>query len=243
MLRVNFSAYRTYVTDSLYQWDKNQKIAISGMGLTVAPEIRFTNEILGKSIVRQSRLEDGVIIANVPNSLLQHRYKIRAYIGVYEGDAFNTIEIIDIPVIAQARPLDYVLTDGDEEVYSFNALEHKIDDTLKVVLERYDEVNAKYAITDYKYNSAVEEYHATIGALDGAVATASEHKTSAQNSASQAQSYATQSQNSASQAQSSANSAENAKNNVVGILDKLTSEDWTFVLENGTSVTKKVCLR
>lgn len=147
MLRVNFSAYRTYVTDSLYQWDKNQKLVISGMDLAVAPEIRFTNEILGKSIVRQSRLEDGVIIATIPNSLLQYHYKIRAYVGIYVDDAFKTLEIIDIPVIAQERPLDYVLSVDDDEVYSFNELDNKVEASL-----------AKYEKADEALQESVENY-------------------------------------------------------------------------------------
>jgi len=147
MLRVNFSAYNTYVTDSLFQWDKNRKLVISGLNLPVAPEIRFTNEIMDKSIVRQSVLEEGIITACIPNSLLQYHYTIKAYVGIYENDAFKTLEIIHIPVNPQERPLDYTFTDSEDEVYSFNALDNKVEACL-----------ANYAQADKDLQDSIENY-------------------------------------------------------------------------------------
>ena len=128
MLYVNFNAYANYVTDSLYQWDVNRTLIINGLGLTEAPEIHFTNAAIGGAIVRKSTVDNGVITARIPNSLLQYALTIKAYIGVYEGEVFRTIETIEIPVIARNRPFDYVLTDSDDEIYSFKALEKKVDE-------------------------------------------------------------------------------------------------------------------
>lgn len=154
MLRVNFSAYNTYVTDSLYQWDKNQKLVISGLNLSVNPEVRFTNEIMDKSIVRQSVCEDGVLTVNIPNSLLQYPYTIKAYIGIYEGDLFKTIECVDIPIIAQERPFDYVLTDSDGEIYSFNALDNKVENSLT----KYNQASGQLQESIENYQLAREEF-------------------------------------------------------------------------------------
>lgn len=154
MLRVNFSAYNTYVTDSLYRWDKNQKLVISGLNLSVNPEVRFTNEIMDKSIVRQSVCEDGVLTVSIPNSLLQYPYTIKAYIGIYEGDLFKTIECVNIPVIAQERPLDYVLTDSDGEIYSFNALDNKVEHSL----EKYNQASGQLQESIENYQLAREEF-------------------------------------------------------------------------------------
>ena len=130
MIKANFTAYSSYVTDSLYQWDKNQELEINGLNLDVAPEIHFTNVIMDKAIVRQSTLEDGSVIVDIPNSLLQQAYTIRAYIGVYEDDTFKTIEVIDIPIIAREKPSDYTISDTDEEIYSFNKLENDINNAI-----------------------------------------------------------------------------------------------------------------
>lgn len=126
MLHVHFNAYNNYVTDSLYQWDINQELIINGLGLSVAPEIHFTNANMSKAIVRQATLERGVITVGIPNSLLQESLTIKAYVGVYEGDTFKVIETIEIPIIAKARPEDYTIEDSDEEIYSFNRLENEI---------------------------------------------------------------------------------------------------------------------
>lgn len=148
MIRANFNAYSSYVTDSLYQWDINRTLIINGLNLDVAPEIHFTNDSMDRAIVRQSTLENGAVIVGIPNSLLQQAHTIRAYAGIYEGDTFKTIEVIDISVIAKEKPTDYIIEDSDEEIYSFNALENAITNAIgefksseTVILNRLDEAN------------------------------------------------------------------------------------------------------
>lgn len=127
MLHVTFNTYNNYVTDSLYQWDLNRRLIITGLDLETAPEIHFANSNMGGAIVKQSTIEDGVITVRIPNSLLQSSGIIKIYIGIYEGKSFNVIETIEIPVIARKRPNDYRIEDSDEELYSFRALENKIN--------------------------------------------------------------------------------------------------------------------
>lgn len=131
MIKVNFNAYDSYVTDSLYQWDLNQILTITGLNLVNAPEIHFSNANMDRAIVRQSTMTNHVISANIPNSLLQVPLTIKVNIGIYEGDIFKVIEKILIPVIPKTRPSDYQIQDSDEEIYSFNhvlnALANKAD--------------------------------------------------------------------------------------------------------------------
>lgn len=127
MLHVNFNAYNSYVTDSLYQWDINQVLNIIGLNLKSAPEIHFCNANMDRAIVRRSRLINGTITVNIPNSLLQEAFTIKAYIGIYESETFKVIETVEIPVIGRARPYDYQFEDTDGEIYSFKALEAKIN--------------------------------------------------------------------------------------------------------------------
>ena len=127
MIKANFNSYNNYITDSLYQWDLNQELVINGLNLSTAPEIHFANANMDRAIVRQSTLESGVVTVRIPNSLLQEALTVKAYVGIYEDEVFRTIEVIEIPVNAKARPFDYALTDNDEEIYSFKALENKLD--------------------------------------------------------------------------------------------------------------------
>lgn len=124
MIKANFSAYSTYITDSLHQWDINQTLEVTGLNLTTAPEVHFSNSTSGRAIVRQATLSRQVVSVKIPNSLLQEPHRIFAHIGVYEGDTFKVVELIEIPVQPRKRPEDYQLTDADEEVYSFKRLEN-----------------------------------------------------------------------------------------------------------------------
>lgn len=126
MIKANFNSYNAYVTDTVYQWDLGRKLVINGLNLTVAPEVHFSNANMDKAIVRQSTLKDHIVSVAIPNSLLQEPLPIKAHIGVYEGDTFKVIELVEIPVIPKAKPLDYTIENTDEEIYSFNRLENMI---------------------------------------------------------------------------------------------------------------------
>lgn len=126
MIKANFKAYNNYVTDNLYQWDRNQILTVSGLNLSVAPEVHFHNKTMDKAIVKHAELIDGVVSVSIPNSVLQSSLTIYADIGIYEGKKFKTVETITIPVIAKARPADYQLEKSDDEVYSFEELRNHI---------------------------------------------------------------------------------------------------------------------
>lgn len=126
MIQANFSAYASYVTDSLYQWDINQKLSVEGLNLSVVPEVHFSNATMDRAIVRQATVIDNIVYVDIPNSLLQMPFKITAHIGIYSGKTFKVIEKVEIPVKPKPRPADYHIEDSDEEIYSFKALENEI---------------------------------------------------------------------------------------------------------------------
>lgn len=147
MIKVNFSTYGTYVTDSLYQWDINRRLIVNGLNLEQAPEIHFYNANMERAIVRQATLDNGVATVTIPNALLQEALTIKADVCIYEDDVRKTIEDIEIPVKAKARPLDYVFEDDGGDVYSYNALITKFNEhirTMEAILQeakdRYDEL-------------------------------------------------------------------------------------------------------
>lgn len=158
MIKANFKAYSNYVTDSLYQWDINQDLVINGLNLEDAPEVHFANANMDRAIVRQSTLENGVVTVVIPNSLLQEALTIKAYVGIYEGDTFKVVEKIEIPIIAKARPYDYVFEDTDEELYSFKYLENLFNSTLEESLANYNEATEKYKESVGEFESLIGEY-------------------------------------------------------------------------------------
>lgn len=144
MIKVNFNTYSNYITDSLYQWDVNRDLVITGLNLSVAPEIHFSNANTDRAIVRQSTLASGVVTVRIPNSFLQSALTIKAYVGIYEDDTFKVIETIEIPVIARTKSADYTIEDSDEEIYSFNKLENSI----KNLTARVEANGGNYVLTD-----------------------------------------------------------------------------------------------
>lgn len=153
----------TYTVESLYQWDINQVLQITGLSLPSTPEIHFTNEAMGRAIVRQATMNDaGVITVNIPNSLLQKPYKILVYVCIYECDTFESLYRIIVPVKARKQPEDYVFEDTDGEIYSYNALENLFTNSLKTSLDKYEETNAKYVDAVAKLEQAIEEYNTEV---------------------------------------------------------------------------------
>ena len=150
MVKANFSAYDTYVTDSLYQWDLNQVLRVTGLNLSVVPEVHFSNANMDKAIVRQATLSNFVVSVDIPNSLLQDPLTIHAHIGVYEGSTFKIVEKVEIPVIPKERPSDYQIEDADEEIYSFKALENKLNNKADstIINARVDNIIANANKTD-----------------------------------------------------------------------------------------------
>ncbi len=157
MIKANFNAYNSYVTDSVYQWDIDHDLVISGLNLSVAPEIHFTNANMDRAIVRQSTLNAGIVTVRIPNSLLQEAITAKAYVGVYEGDTFKVIETIEIPVIAKTKPADYTIEDSDEEIYSFKALENEVANAKKEIADRCEANRVEMVATVEKATEDLED--------------------------------------------------------------------------------------
>lgn len=126
MITANFSAYSTYATDSLFQWEQNRVLRVTGLNLKVKPEVHFSNANMRGAIPVQADLVNHVVVASIPNSLLQEPLRIYAHIGIYEGDEFKVVELVEIPVKPRKRPADYELAVDDYELYSFKRLENMI---------------------------------------------------------------------------------------------------------------------
>lgn len=160
MLKVNFKSYANYVTDSVYQWDLNRTLTITGLTLGSVPEIHFSNSALGKAIVGQSTYNNGVITTKIPNSILQNPLRIDVHVGVYEGSEFKVIEKIEIPVIPRERPNDYTFEDNTGEIYSFNKLENKLTERMDNIITDSKAVQG-YEIVDMYLRNIYSESNLT----------------------------------------------------------------------------------
>lgn len=115
---------KIYKVDTLYQWDKDQELVIFGLSLPSKPKIHFTNDTMEKAIVRNVEMDGaGIIRVMIPNSLMQQPYKIRVHVCVNEKTSHTFV----IPMIKRNKPADYTIEVSDDEVYSFNALDARIN--------------------------------------------------------------------------------------------------------------------
>lgn len=148
----------TYTVEPLYQWDLNQVLEIRGLSLPSTPEIHFSNDTMDRAIVRQGTMDDaGVITVDIPNSLLQKPYRIYVYVCTHEGETFQSLYKIIIPVKARNKPADYTITDTDGEIYSFIALEALVYNTVHDLRAEHNQLNAELVA---EHNQLVEEHKA-----------------------------------------------------------------------------------
>lgn len=135
-----------YTIDPLYQWDKNQVLQIYGLSLPSIPEIHFSNKTMNNAIVKQASMDKaGVVSVDIPNSLLEQSHDILVYICTYEGDAFQCLYKMVIPVYPKKKPDDYITPpDNTDEVYSYKALENLFVNSLALSLDNYEKAKNAY---------------------------------------------------------------------------------------------------
>lgn len=114
-----------------YQWDIGRQLIVEDKSVT---QVHFCNRTDDCSLVVETYEQDGLLLADVPNILLQDTWRIRAY--AYDGNA--TLHEQWYEVKARTKPESYVYTETD--VLNFNTL-----------LERVNEVDENIA-------ASVEEY-------------------------------------------------------------------------------------
>ena len=146
-----------YTIEPLYQWDLNQVLQIYGLSLSRVPEVHFSNVALESALVRQCTMDGtGVITVDIPNSLLQRPYPIKAHVCIYEGKTFESLYTIDIPVKPRKMPADYSL-ENDRELFSFKEMNNRL-------AQVENELSLDEAESFYKYeykNSNLAESNVT----------------------------------------------------------------------------------
>jgi len=89
----------------LYQWDVNQRLTIHGVETSPLPTFQFSNRVCGTTISKTPIANNGKLIVDVPNELLQSAEPILMYIYRKRSTgAGTTIGSFFIPVHPRAKP-------------------------------------------------------------------------------------------------------------------------------------------
>lgn len=123
--------------DYFYQWDLNRKLIIED---STVKQVHFCNRTEECSLVVETYEQDGSLVADVPNILLQTSWRVRAY--AYDGNA--TLHEQWYEVKARTKPEDYIYT--ETELKSWEELE-----------ERVNQIEEN-GVSDEKIESAVNAY-------------------------------------------------------------------------------------
>ena len=111
-----------------------------------------------RAIVKQPKVDvAGVIIVDVPNTLLQKHYSITVYVCGYEESTFKTYHQIVVPVKARIKPGDYTFIDTDEEIYSYNALEKMVIDNVNEIQAKHDEFTESMSTNYENFTNSYEQ--------------------------------------------------------------------------------------
>lgn len=102
---------------TLWQWDTGRKIVITlDEGHTI-DKIQFYNGIGDIAHTGNTTIENGVILANIPNTLLQYANNLTVYLMTTDEDGIKTQEQITLVVNKRAKPEDYIFEDDEIRTY------------------------------------------------------------------------------------------------------------------------------
>lgn len=104
--------------EHFYQWDSNQKLVVEDASIL---EVHFCNGTGNCSLVCRVYDEDGLRVADVPNSLLQDFWRIKVY-GYLEN--YTKVEKC-FEVIKRSKPDDYIYT--ETEIKRYEDLEKRVE--------------------------------------------------------------------------------------------------------------------
>lgn len=127
---------------SFYQWDTNQQVVCDSF--EVGGEVHFYNLKQPKALIVSAYELNGVIVANVPNILLQSSYPITVYKMYVDSFGRHTRKEYTFKVHQRPRPTDYVYT--EVEIFNYKDLSLRIEE-----LE-------KNGVSSEQISTAVEKY-------------------------------------------------------------------------------------
>ena len=122
--------------DSFYQWDIDQKVVHN---FKIGDEVHFFNLKQPNALTVKSYQLDDVVVADVPNILLQSSYPIYVYWMYLDSSGQYTKEEFIFKVKQRPKPSGYVYT--ETEILSYEYLDER--------LERLEGEGLAQAVSDY----------------------------------------------------------------------------------------------
>ena len=89
---------------AMYQWDYGQTIAIDATGMSTVVEVHFAHRGMTEAIAYACAVQNGVIIAPIPNECLEQTSEVKVWVYEYDGDSARTTKEITISIIPRTRP-------------------------------------------------------------------------------------------------------------------------------------------
>ena len=128
----------------LYQWEIGRQVEIIPLRNMRVDSVHFCHPGDMEALVVKPHEENGVIVADVPNILLQTGNKIMGYTVNVSADCVETILECIFSVRERAKPADYVYT--ETEVLSYSSLDKRIEEI------------EKNGVSDEQIATAVKKY-------------------------------------------------------------------------------------
>ena len=130
----------------LYQWEKGRRLEILPIRNMKVDSVHFANYGDTEALVVKPKEENGMIIADIPNVLLQSGSNLVVFSVNVSSDSVETILDCVIAVRKRPKPANYVYT--ETEVWNYKALEERmqameenLDEQVASSIEEYLEEN------------------------------------------------------------------------------------------------------
>lgn len=128
-----------------YQWDSNIYVILPKA--KIGEEIHFAHRKDKKALVMTAIEIDSVIVAEVPNLLLQRAGFIQVYHFISDKKGNRTINRDELKVLEREKPDDYLYEES--EIWSWEYLDKRITELEKTISEE--------AINTKAFNLLIEE--------------------------------------------------------------------------------------
>lgn len=165
----------------LVQWDSGRKLSIELPDIPSKVEVHFARHKLSKkALVVDAVIEDGAIVAPIPNILLQVSTGVVAWVCAIDEANYKTIKTIYLPVEGRAKPSDYVYTEVEikrweditrmleswEEDTKNKVVEEAITSVHEIFTVEVDSLKEADAETRNHLDNLTEAYNAKVAELE-----------------------------------------------------------------------------
>ena len=139
MISVTFTSDIENITcdTHVYQWDSGRTLEIKGLTFTDTPAVHFANKMSKNAFAVEPTLANGILIVNIPNSLLCEPHNIVAYVYCLDNNQGKTIKSVFIPLEKRTKPADYIF-EGDEGIFTMAEINAKVDALIVSTNAHYD---------------------------------------------------------------------------------------------------------